>query len=377
MNIKIGAKIKALRKRDNIKQERLAEALGVTSQAISRWESENGYPDIEYITPIANFFNVTIDYLFDHDKEEKRQKIEAYINQANKYRQEKTHDEQIALMRRALAEFPAEQTLSMRLAEMLYLKWSSHGFWGLSEDPNRPDVEKHKSFDGWEEAMKIMEELLASSTDDNIRGQCRYMLANIYGAIGEHEKELAIAEQCGSLYYSKEHILSTITWGDEGIKGKQELLGLLTHILQNILITFPCDSATSIEAHEFLMQFWKFIYRDDYGTWNGQVTLLYSSYANRLFCAKRLDEAIKAFAQAFIHAKNHDTLAGEEGEKSYTSPYANLMTYNRGNFPSPTRVSELLKTLTSDMYQSLHENADFTALVNEVESWVAEQSLNA
>ena len=64
MNIKIGKKIKELRNRDGITQERLAEALGVTNQAISRWESETGYPDIEYILPIANFFEVTIDYLF-------------------------------------------------------------------------------------------------------------------------------------------------------------------------------------------------------------------------------------------------------------------------------------------------------------------------
>jgi CheY-like chemotaxis protein len=68
MNIKIGAKIKELRKRDNVTQEQLAECLGVTSQAISKWESENGYPDIEYISPIADFFNVTTDYLLNHSR---------------------------------------------------------------------------------------------------------------------------------------------------------------------------------------------------------------------------------------------------------------------------------------------------------------------
>ena len=78
MNIKIGTKIKELRKRDNITQERLAEAIGVTNQAISKWEGENGYPDIEYITPIADFFNVIIDYLFDHDTDERRRKMEEY-----------------------------------------------------------------------------------------------------------------------------------------------------------------------------------------------------------------------------------------------------------------------------------------------------------
>ncbi|MCL2364395.1 MAG: helix-turn-helix domain-containing protein [Defluviitaleaceae bacterium] len=63
MDIKIGTRIKELRKRKNITQEQLAEALGVTNQAISKWESGNGYPDIAYIVPIAKYFDVSADYL--------------------------------------------------------------------------------------------------------------------------------------------------------------------------------------------------------------------------------------------------------------------------------------------------------------------------
>jgi len=66
LNIKIGAKIKKLRKQNDITQEKLAEALSVTGQAVSRWENEIGYPDIEYIVPIAKYFNVTTDFLFNH-----------------------------------------------------------------------------------------------------------------------------------------------------------------------------------------------------------------------------------------------------------------------------------------------------------------------
>ena len=78
MNVKIGKQIKALRNRDGVTQDRLADALGVTSQAISKWENEIGYPDIEYIVPIANFFNVTIDALFEHDRSESESKINQY-----------------------------------------------------------------------------------------------------------------------------------------------------------------------------------------------------------------------------------------------------------------------------------------------------------
>lgn len=55
MQVKIGEKIKELRKVTGRKQEDLATALGVTPQAISRWEANGGYPDMEMIPSIANY----------------------------------------------------------------------------------------------------------------------------------------------------------------------------------------------------------------------------------------------------------------------------------------------------------------------------------
>ena len=61
MQIRLGEKIRELRKRNGRKQEDLARALGVTSQAVSRWEANGGYPDMEMIPAIANYFGITID----------------------------------------------------------------------------------------------------------------------------------------------------------------------------------------------------------------------------------------------------------------------------------------------------------------------------
>lgn len=60
MQVKIGEKIKELRKVTGRKQEDLATALGVTPQAISRWEANGGYPDMEMIPSIANYFHISI-----------------------------------------------------------------------------------------------------------------------------------------------------------------------------------------------------------------------------------------------------------------------------------------------------------------------------
>ena len=69
MQVKIGEKIKDLRKVTGRKQEDLATALGVTPQAVSRWEANGGYPDMEMIPSIANYFHITIDELFGYNND--------------------------------------------------------------------------------------------------------------------------------------------------------------------------------------------------------------------------------------------------------------------------------------------------------------------
>lgn len=59
----IGRNIADLRKSKGITQEILAEAVGVTPQAVSKWES-GGSPDVILLPPIANYFGVSIDRLF-------------------------------------------------------------------------------------------------------------------------------------------------------------------------------------------------------------------------------------------------------------------------------------------------------------------------
>ena len=67
--IKVGEKIKELRLREGRTQEALANELGVTAQAVSRWEKGICYPDMEVIPSIANYFGVSIDELFGYDNE--------------------------------------------------------------------------------------------------------------------------------------------------------------------------------------------------------------------------------------------------------------------------------------------------------------------
>lgn len=55
--------LKFIRKERNITQEQLAEILDVTRQAVSKWESGNGYPETEKLLIISNKLSVSLDYL--------------------------------------------------------------------------------------------------------------------------------------------------------------------------------------------------------------------------------------------------------------------------------------------------------------------------
>ena len=64
--MKLNENIMALRRAKGITQEELATALGVSNQAVSKWESAQTCPDISLLSVIADYFEVSIDELMGH-----------------------------------------------------------------------------------------------------------------------------------------------------------------------------------------------------------------------------------------------------------------------------------------------------------------------
>ena len=66
----LGEKIYKLRKEKGLSQEALAEFVGTTRQAISKWENNQGYPETEKLLLLSNVFEVSIDFLLKDEKAE-------------------------------------------------------------------------------------------------------------------------------------------------------------------------------------------------------------------------------------------------------------------------------------------------------------------
>ncbi len=123
MNLSFGTNLKKLRHERNITQGELAGALGISSQSISRYETNSAYPDIEMLPVIAEYFGVTIDYLLGVSPKAMETRrgeymtrfraakgVEAKLEVLNKWRVEFPDDwEAVCNTIAAFGELPAEK----------------------------------------------------------------------------------------------------------------------------------------------------------------------------------------------------------------------------------------------------------------------------
>ena len=380
MNVKIGKHIKELRNRDGVTQDALAEALGVTGQAISKWENESGYPDIEYIIPIANFFNVTIDQLFGHNRSESENKINEYCAKLDEmHRNWADVNMRINLARQALAEFPADEKLLVRLATALWEKWSddaSDECFLFVDGKTVYNFDKVRATVGWEEPAKIMEELLATSVDDKIRSECRDILIRLYGKIGEKEKVYKLAEYCPDCKPSNLFAAFSGIYEKEARENSQILLQEALFRLRVHLPKQTKDLTLKAKAIEKIIELHKFVFDDgNYEFYHAKMEHLYIDYADILLRQERIDEVFSALDNAYDHAKKFDVYLDKlhkEGEVSYTSTFTDSLKDYSKDIYATKALPELLNITLLDQndifYKKLHDDQRFIDLVKSIES---------
>lgn len=70
MEMTLGTRIGMLRRQKEMKQEELAERLGISPQAVSKWENDQNCPDISLLPLLSKLLGVTVDYLLTGEKSE-------------------------------------------------------------------------------------------------------------------------------------------------------------------------------------------------------------------------------------------------------------------------------------------------------------------
>lgn len=109
MSSTMGQIIKDLRKKNGFTQEDLAERLGVTYQAVSKWENDTGMPDISQVVPLASIFGVSTDILFgiaDTTENEEALKIVQHAGSIEKYGEIETYLNAYDVLLDGLKKYP-------------------------------------------------------------------------------------------------------------------------------------------------------------------------------------------------------------------------------------------------------------------------------
>ncbi|HBR30697.1 MAG TPA: XRE family transcriptional regulator, partial [Clostridiales bacterium] len=110
----IGENIKRLRLHKNITQEKLSEHMSVSTQAVSKWERCETYPDISMIVPLASYFGITTDELLGFDEAKNQAVISKYLEDYAELKREAKWTESVDLITKAHKEFPNNFLITIR-----------------------------------------------------------------------------------------------------------------------------------------------------------------------------------------------------------------------------------------------------------------------
>lgn len=177
MEIRIGENIKRLRKAKSVTQEQIAEILGLSVTAVSKWERNETYPDITLLFPLAHYFGVTLDELMGYDEE----RVQAEISETLTYYRSLWLTEQSKareVIVKAYRDYPNDYPV------MHYYMWNLAGDMA---DNDTETLLAHK-----DEFLGICDKILSGCTEETVRLNAWNMKAKLLHAEGKTEEALAI-----------------------------------------------------------------------------------------------------------------------------------------------------------------------------------------
>lgn len=196
MKLKIGEKIKFLRRGQDMTQEELAEQLGVSCQSVSRWENGNCYPDMELLPVIAGTFGVTVDNLLGMDAAAEQAAVDGYLARFQTAISQGRIDDCIAIAREGVAAWPNNYALLNKLMYALFVAGDGTG--------NIPHWRENIArYDG--EIVALGERIMKYCPDQNIRLEATARLAFQHCEQGRKAQGRAIFESLPPMSLCREN----------------------------------------------------------------------------------------------------------------------------------------------------------------------------
>lgn len=296
----IGENIKRLRRERRITQEALASHLGLSCQAVSKWERGDSLPDISVIVPMANFFRVTTDEILGMDSARRESTIQKYLEQYADLEAHGDVERKYALLQTAYMAYPDDFRITK-----LYMEY-------LCVDPEVEDgISAHKM-----ELMRICNHILENCPVESIRYYAMDIMAQIYYLDGEDEKAIAMLNNFPSAFLTKNHMISMLF--ESGSKERLEYARcgfaetLESFLIQVRQIALEDTAFNRVDQLGYLRRaiatIEQFLPDEDYGFFHYHLSDFYFWMANRYVMTENPDAAIENIDKAFAHAKAYDSL---------------------------------------------------------------------
>lgn len=212
MEIRLAEKLRELRKDRGNTQEELANFIGITVQAVSKWERAEGLPDLTYLPSIAGFYHVSVDTLLGVDETAKEARINEICKEYDRIRQCPLRSDGtlivgnnieagIAHIRNALHELPNCYFFMQLLASDLWFHAKS-----------KEGEEKSALLD---EAEMWCRKVLAECKEDRFRHCANEILCLILHEQGNTTQALDIAYSLPDAVGTNDYMLTMILEGSE------------------------------------------------------------------------------------------------------------------------------------------------------------------
>lgn len=271
MELVIGSKIRELRRQKDISQEVLAQYLGVSFQAVSKWESGATMPDIGLLPAIASFFEISIDELFDYNQYEVEKRVQEIVAESYPYRfVDDGKCEEI--LREGLKKYPGNETL---LNCLIY---------------SIPVPERS------EEVITICKSLIEGTKDDATKYDACRILAGTYKEMGEEGLARNALGQIPEFYFTRLELEAEMLEGEDKFRAADLQKNLSADSLLNMLEDMADCYHERGETEKEKMQFEIAVkvveaFREDYLTERICLTV----YQDRKEWMEKIKERLRSF----------------------------------------------------------------------------------
>lgn len=359
METTIGERIRELRKKNDLTQEKLADFLCVSCQAVSKWECGVASPDLSLIAPLTKLFCVSADELLGLEKnpakERRRELEEAY----KKTWQNGNLQERYEIARSAVGAFPGE---------MKYLEWLA----GCEEAIACGCTEDGEYREWLDKSVRNYSTVIENTTEREVL--CSAVSGIVISLSLLHRREEGL--KYAALYpeaegLTKREVMDWVLSGEEKQKNQQELLeSRFSDVIRTLLNTGGFGNPACLTHRQAACEMIKLMIPD--GNYLYYHDFLYFGYLDQaaiLTACGDPDGAMQALRTAAFHAARYDDMVAAGGTvHRYTAPMFDMVEVDPSTFcrSSPdTDRDGLLSWLNSGHFKALSGREDFLDFVRE------------